>query len=120
MNKSFVMPKVTTKPIPKRTSSQIDNKLYIVKTFDSDSIEHNAYFKSLSDAVIFVENNICDINDGGSYNFAMIQEVNYNQAYTEFVTFEKIFFYFDYNIDRFVEMTGEQVENAKVKCKYFR
>lgn len=84
------------------------NKLYIVKTFDNKHIENNAYFRKLSEAIDFVTNNTCDINDCGVFDWVMIQEINYNQAYTECISNEKIFFTFNYKTNMYEEVSEKE------------
>lgn len=60
-------------------------------------IEDNSYFLDLEKAKTCVENNFCDINDGGLYNYVLIKKVCLEKAYAK--TFSIEGYLFEFNSD---------------------
>lgn len=106
-------PKITDKPAPPFIHSQFSkNKLYIVKVFSDKYIENVAYFENLSEATWFVNKNFCDINDCGSFLYAMIHIVDYRQGYAECISNRKVFFKFNKNTREYERISKEEGEKA--------
>lgn len=86
----------------------MDDRLYIVKTFDDKHIENNAYFKKYEEALRFVTFNVYDINDGGVFDYAMIHTVHYNEAYTEYLSDMQSFYKFDKDRNMYFRINREE------------
>lgn len=66
--------------------------------------EDNAYFKSLDEAKNFTINNTCDLNDGGVFNYAIIQEVPLNCSYAYTRIKSDYLFKFNRDTDKYEEI----------------
>lgn len=66
--------------------------------------EDNAYFNNLDKAKQFVINNTCDLNDGGLFNYIIIQEVPLNCSYTYTKIKNDYLFKFNRDIDKYEQI----------------
>ena len=117
---------------------KIKNKLWRNRTFeeyvefeadwDRDKYkatsEDNAYFNNLDEAKEFVINNTCDLNDGGVFNYIIIQEVPINSSYAYTRIESNYLFKFnrstnkyeqtDFNFDEETKYISRRYENISI------
>jgi len=77
--------------------------------------ENNAYFETYEQAYEKVINNVCDINDGGIYDYVSIIKMPMNCCYTESYLEENdtTLFKFNYKEDTYFEINKDFDEKTK-------
>lgn len=75
--------------------------------------EDNSYFMELDKAKEAVINNFADINDGGTYNYALIKKVPVGKAYGMLSVKELYIFKYDRESDKYIEVGLEDNEETK-------
>lgn len=110
INKEFEIYKIEH---PKGKIKNYDEFLEFQKSWDQDKFilhcEDNSYFTDLEIAKDKVINNICDINDGGVYNYSVVLKVPTNCIYA--ITYIKeddvSLFKFDKELNKYYEISKD-------------
>lgn len=98
----------------------LSNQIYFnQKDFFIDT-EDIGYFLDKEEAIYAIENNLGDINDGGVYNYAVIEGLRLNKVYPS-ATSETSYdlFKYDYTTDTYIPIDWNTNEETKAIHKTF-
>lgn len=75
--------------------------------------EDNSYFLSLEDAKDAVSRNFANINDGGVYNYVLINKIPIGKAYAMLQSEDVYIFKYDKELDVYTEVDLDSSEETK-------